>query len=381
MLRESIMKILFNNIGKTTNYIQNIELLYSDYNLFRQKHFSNRCLSILKEIYPSSKLFLTHSATGGLEMIALLMNIQPGDEIIMPSFTFVSTANAFVSHGATPVFVDIDRSNLNLDLDLVEQAITSKTKAIVAVHYAGHACDLNRLKRICEKHKLFLIEDAAMAFGNQFEGQPLGTIGDFGVISFDITKQISAVQGGLLLVNNSVFHKRAGHLYHIGTNREDFMEGNTPYYEWVDVGSKFQMNEMNAVALYDQLIRYEEILSYRNKISKLYYSKLVELEKTGSIKLMPIEQLETNYHEFYILLKSKRERETLSNHLMQQGIETMFHYIPLHNSTMGRKFGSRNIENAVHISDCLLRLPLHSELNEEAIERIVHSTLTYYHAK
>lgn len=375
------MKILFNNIGKTTNYIQNIELLYSDYNLFRQKHFSNRCLSILKEIYPSSKLFLTHSATGGLEMIALLMNIQPGDEIIMPSFTFVSTANAFVSHGATPVFVDIDRSNLNLDLDLVEQAITSKTKAIVAVHYAGHACDLNRLKRICEKHKLFLIEDAAMAFGNQFEGQPLGTIGDFGVISFDITKQISAVQGGLLLVNNSVFHKRAGHLYHIGTNREDFMEGNTPYYEWVDVGSKFQMNEMNAVALYDQLIRYEEILSYRNKISKLYYSKLVELEKTGSIKLMPIEQLETNYHEFYILLKSKRERETLSNHLMQQGIETMFHYIPLHNSTMGRKFGSAKNENAVHISDCLLRLPLHTKLKEESIDRIVHSILTYYHAK
>src|SRR5690606_27406721 len=157
------MKILFNNIGKTTNYIENIELLYSDYNLFRQKHFSNRCLSILKEIYPSSKLFLTHSATGGLEMIALLMNIEKGDEVIMPSFTFVSTANAFASRGATPVFIDIEKESLNLDLDLVEQAITPKTKAIVAVHYAGHACDLNRLKRICEKHNLFLIEDAAMA--------------------------------------------------------------------------------------------------------------------------------------------------------------------------------------------------------------------------
>lgn len=372
------MKILFNNIGKTTNYIQNIELLYSDYNLFRQKHFSNRCLSILKEIYPSSKLFLTHSATGGLEMIALLMNIQPGDEIIMPSFTFVSTANAFVSHGATPVFVDIDRSNLNLDLDLVEQAITSKTKAIVAVHYAGHACDLNRLKRICEKHKLFLIEDAAMAFGNQFEGQPLGTIGDFGVISFDITKQISAVQGGLLLVNNSVFHKRAGHLYHIGTNREDFMEGNTPYYEWVDVGSKFQMNEMNAVALYDQLIQYTTILTHRNNLSKLYYKGLKDLEKKGKLKLMTFSYLEENYHEFYLLLRNKSEREQLSSYLLKMGIETMFHYIPLHNSRKGVSFGRADLPNAVTISDSLLRLPLHTEMGAQEVAFIVEQLNIYF---
>jgi dTDP-4-amino-4,6-dideoxygalactose transaminase len=269
-----MMKVLFNNIGKTTNYIQNIELLYSDYNLFRKKHFSNLNLEILQKIYPSSKLFLTHSATGALEMIALLMNIQKGDEVILPSFTFVSSANAFVSRGATPVFVDIETETLNLDLELVEKAITPKTRAIIAVHYAGHSCDLNRLKSICEKHNLFLVEDAAMAFGNTYDGKPLGTIGDFGVISFDITKQISAVQGGLLLVNNQDFRKRAGYIYHIGTNREDFMEGNIPYYEWVDVGSKFQMNEMNAVSLYDQLIHFEEILTHRNKLSKQYYEQL-----------------------------------------------------------------------------------------------------------
>lgn len=374
------MKILFNNIGKTTNYIQNIELLYSDYNLFRQKHFSNRCLSILNEIYPKSKLFLTHSATGGLEMIALLLNIQQGDEIIMPSFTFVSTANAFVSHGATPVFVDIDSTNLNLDLNLVEQAITPRTKAIVAVHYAGHACDLNRLKQICEKHKLFLIEDAAMAFGNTFEGQALGTIGDFGVISFDITKQISAVQGGLLLVNNQVFHQRAGHLYHIGTNREDFMEGNAPYYEWVDVGSKFQMNEMNAVALYDQLTRYEEILSYRNKISKLYHTELVGLEESGFIKLLPIEQLDQNFHEFYLILNNKDQRISLSKYLTENGIEALFHYIPLHNTTKGRDYSSSDLNITNRIGDCILRLPLHIKITLDEVNYICKSIKDYFNA-
>lgn len=372
------MKILFNNIGKTTNYIQNIELLYSDYNLFRKKHFSNLNLEILQKVYPSSKLFLTHSATGGLEMIALLMNIQKGDEIIMPSFTFVSTANAFASRGATPVFIDIDKEALNLDLELVEKAITPKTKAIVAVHYAGHSCDLNRLKKICEKHNLFLVEDAAMAFGNTYNGLPLGTIGDFGVISFDVTKQVSAIQGGLLLINNPDFEKRAGYIYHIGTNRTDFMEGNIPYYEWVDVGSKFQMNEMNAVALYDQLIQFKAILVHRNQLSKLYYEQLKELEDQEKIKLMPLQYLEENYHEFYILLKDKSERESLSSHLLTIGIETMFHYIPLHNSKKGKSFGETDLPNSVAISDSLLRLPLHTEMGNEEVTFIVKQLKIYF---
>lgn len=372
------MKILFNNIGKTTNYIQNIELLYSDYNLFRKKHFSNLNLEILQTVYPSSKLFLTHSATGALEMIALLIGIQKGDEVILPSFTFVSSANAFVSRGATPVFVDIETETLNLDLDLVEQAITAKTKAIVAVHYAGHSCDLNRLKAICEKYNLYLIEDAAMAFGNTFEGKPLGTIGDFGVISFDITKQISAVQGGLLLVNNTDFQRRAGHIYHIGTNREDFMEGNAPYYEWVDVGSKFQMNEMNAVALHDQLIRYTSILAHRNKLSKLYYEQLKALEESGKLKLMSFRYLDDNYHEFYILLESKEVRKNLSNHLYQMGIEAMFHYISLHMSTMGMSFKTTDLFNSSMVSDCMLRLPLHTEMGEKEVAYITDTIKSYF---
>ncbi len=373
------MKILFNDIGKSTNYLQTIELLYSDYNLFRKKHFSNLCLDILQKKYTGSKLFLTHSATGALEMIALLMDIQKGDEVIIPSFTFVSSANAFVSRGATPVFVDIETETLNLDLDLVEQAITPKTKAVVAVHYAGHPCDLSRLKEICERHAIFLVEDAAMAFGNTWSGQPLGTIGDFGVVSFDITKQISAVQGGLLLVNNPEFKKRAGHIYHIGTNREDFMEGNAPYYEWVDVGSKFQMNEMNAVALYDQLIRSEAILAHRNRISKAYFEQLKPLETALNVlRLLPQLLLEENYHEFYVLLNSREEREALSTYLFRQGIETMFHYIPLHNSKMGLSFNTNNILNAITVSDCLLRLPLHTEIDEQEVHHISETIKTYY---
>lgn len=372
------MRILFNNIGKTTNYLQNIELLYSDYNLFRKKHFSGLCTNVLQNIYPHSKLFLTHSATGALEEIALLMNIQKGDEVILPSFTFVSSANAFVSRGAKPVFVDIEETTLNIDLDMVEKAITPKTKAIIAVHYAGHPCNLNRLKEICTRHNLFLVEDAAMAFGNTYEGKPLGSIGDFGVISFDITKQISAVQGGLLLVNNPDFQKRAGHIYHIGTNREDFLEGNAPYYEWVDVGSKFQMNEMNAVALYDQLIRYEDIISHRQKLSGLYYEQLLSLEKEGQLKLITPELLDENFHEFYILLNGKTERKNLSSYLLEQGIETMFHYIPLHNSKMGNSFGDVSLTKAIQISDCLLRLPLHTEMGNQEVVYITDKIKSFW---
>lgn len=361
------MRILFNNIGKTKNYLENFELLYSNYELFRQKHFSTLCLDILQPLFPSSALYLTHSATGALEMIALLLNIEKGDEIIMPSFTFVSTANAFVSKSAHAVFVDIEPNSLNIDLDKVEAAITPRTKAIIAVHYAGHACDLNRLKEICQKHNIFLIEDAAMSFGNKYQGQSLGSVGDFGVISFDITKQISAVQGGLLIVNNTKFKERAGNIYHIGTNREAFMEGSAPYYEWVDVGSKFQINELNALALYDQLGRYETILEHRNRLSHLYFKELNPVAIAGKFSLIAEQFLNENYHEFYLLLHSEEERKKLSAFLLQKGIESMFHYIPLHTSFKGRSFGSMQLDITSKTSETLLRLPLHTEMDVEEI--------------
>lgn len=374
------MKILFNNIGKSANYLNYVEQLYADYSLFRTKYFSNLCLEILNPIYRESNLFLTHSATGALEAIALLLDIQQGDEVILPSFTFVSSANAFVSHGAVPVFVDIERDTLNLDLDQVERAITPKTKAVIAVHYAGHACDLNRLKAICDRHKIYLIEDAAMAFGNTLEGKPLGSIGDFGVISFDITKQISAVQGGLLLVNNPAFAQRANHIYHIGTNRADFLEGNAPYYEWVDVGSKFQMNELNAVALYDQLTTYESILAYRKALSEHYYEGLKSLVEAGKIRTISPHQLQQNYHEFYLILKDGAERINLTMHLAEQGIESMFHYIPLHNSKKGNQYQLIELPNSVEISGSLLRLPLHAKLSIDEVNHCIQVINLFFNA-
>ena len=354
--------------------------MYENYDLFREKYFSNQCLEQLQNQFPNSKLFLTHSATGGLEMIAHLMNIEKGDEIIMPSFTFIATANAFVSRGATPVFVDIDSETLNLDLNLIEAAIGPKTKAIVMVHYGGHASDMNRLKAICEKHKIYLVEDAAMAFGNNFEGLPLGSIGDFGVISFDITKQISAIQGGLLFINNPKFKERADKIYHLGTNRSEFMAGNVPYYEWVDIGSKYQMNELNALALFDQLSSQEDILKHRNQISRWYYDLLNPLAEKGFFRLMSKKHLDENIHEFYLILDDEKQRVALVKQLNEHGIEAMFHYIPLHNSSFGKEVSKFDkLPVTERISASLLRLPMHANVSLEDIQFITEKIKTFYH--
>lgn len=372
-------KILFNDINKSCNNTKNIEFLFSDYELFRKKHFSNQCLLTLSHVFPSSELFLTHSATGGLEIIATLLNITTGDEIIMPSFTFVSTAIAFVNKGATPVFVDIHPTTLNIDETLIEQAITSKTKAIIAVHYGGHACNLEKLKAICDRHHLVLIEDAAMGFGCDYKDIPLGSYGDFGVISFDITKHIQAIQGGLLLVNNKKFTKRAHQIYNIGTNRTEYQEGNAPYYEWVDLGSKYQLNELNAAILFEQLENRKLLLNHRKKITATYYSKLKSLEELGFLKLMPLEFVSTNVHEFYLILQDEIERNKLQNHLLDQGIEAFFHYIPLHLSKMGKEKGRCNtLATTTRVSNSLLRLPFHNNITDDDISYICNHIKGYY---
>lgn len=354
-------------------------MLQSDYELYRKKHFSNLCVTALKKYYPQSDLLLTHSATGALEMAATLSGLSAGDEVIMPSFTFVSTANAFVSRGAVPVFVDIKANDLNLDENLVEQAITPKTKAIVAVHYAGHACDLKALKTICEKNNLLLIEDAAMGFGAVYEGKALGSYGDFGVVSFDITKHVSAIQGGVLLVNNAKFSTRAQTIYHIGTNRSDFEQGKTSAYEWVDVGSKYQMNELNSAFLYDQLQQVDSLILQHKKISLKYFELLKPLQDSQQLKLMPEHTISENIHEFYILLNSEIERENLKRHLQYNGVEAFSHYQPLHVSVMGRNVGKNGgCLNTEMISKMILRLPMHREMNDEAVEVIVSKIFNYF---
>ena len=375
-------KILFNNIYNSVNYTKNIEYLFSDYELFRKKHFSKLCIAELSKTYLNANLLLTHSATGALEIIATLMNLKSGDEIIMPSFTFVSTANAFVSKGATPVFIDINEIDLNIDCDLIEQAITPKTKAIVAVHYAGYPCDINRMKDICTKHNLLFIEDAAMGFGNSYNGKALGIHGDFGVVSFDITKQISAVQGGLLIINNKDYLVRAQNIYHLGTNRTEFEHKSAPYYEWVDYGSKYQMNELNAAVLIEQLKNENEILKYRNNLSNLYYKNLLDLENNQYIKILNTKLNIENVHEFFIILKSEQDRNELCNYLGSYQIESLFHYIPLHNSKFGinicKYFGG---ENTVKVSQQILRLPLHSELKREDVEFVTNKIKDFFNGK
>jgi dTDP-4-amino-4,6-dideoxygalactose transaminase len=375
-------KILFNEINKSCNNTKNIEFLFSDYELFRKKHFSTECLSILSKIYTASDLFLTHSATGGLEIIATLLNLNDGDEIIMPSFTFVSTAISFVNKGVVPVFVDINPSTLNIDESKIEAAITPKTKAIIGVHYAGHACNLIQLKKICTTHKLALIEDAAMGFGSNYGNIPLGSYGDFGVISFDITKHIQAVQGGLLLINNKDFSKRAHQIYNIGTNRDEYKNGDVPYYEWVDFGSKYQMNELNAVVLFEQLSNSTKLLNFRKKLTQSYYSKFKTLENEGYLKLMPANYVAENVHEFYVIVANEDQRNRLQKYLANKNIEAFFHYIPLHISKMGMEKG-RNFDMKItsKTSNCLLRLPFHEGVTEANVSYIFNNVTDFFTKK
>jgi len=374
--------IHFNSSVSSPHYLSYLQELNADYLNYRRKIFSEKSLNLLSERYSSSQLFLCSSATDALEMIAFLMDIQDGDEIIMPSFTFVSTANAFVSHGATPVFVDVDLETGSMDAKLLEQALSNKTRAVVLVHYLGICPNIDVFKAFCQKHQLLLIEDAAMGFGNSSIGKPLGSIGDFGVVSFDITKQMSAVQGGLLLVNNTVFQNRAQQIYHIGTNRTAFEQGEKPYYEWVDVGSKFQMNELNAAFLFDQLSQQDQIISRRSELIKQYYQRLINLANQGFFRILLSEFIEESIHAFVMVLPTPQLRETLLAYLKENEIEAMFHYIPLHSSEMGRKCG-RFIggDHTDQLAGTILRLPVHLHLSNSDVNRVCDVIHSFFLAK
>lgn len=349
-----------------------MEILLSDYENVRQKIFSDKCLKILRQDYPTSELLLTHSCTGALEMIALLLDIKPGDEIIMPSFTFVATAVPFVLRGAVPVFVDIDPESLNMNELLVERAITPKTKAIICMHYGGFSADVALLREICDDNGLALVEDAAMGFGVKKDGKPLGSFGDFGVISFDVTKHITAIQGGMLIINNTKYVKRAQYIYHVGTNRTEFLDGEKTYFEWVDVGSKYQMPEMSAAVLEVQLRKKDALLKKRNDLVGQYWQILAPIADKGLFKIMSQEKRAESLHLFYLLLPSRKERDGLMHFLQANGVESLFHYIPLHTSHYGREC-SRFVGDGDHtsnISGRLLRLPLHVEMEHEDVELI-----------
>jgi len=361
-------KIPFNKpfiIGRELEYItQAVELGH----LSGDGPFSKKCHAWMEEKFGAKKVLLTHSCTAALEMAAILADFQPGDEVIMPSYTFVSTANAFVLRGAVPVWCDIREDTLNIDETKIEALITPKTKAVVPVHYAGVGCEMDAIMEIAERHNLLVIEDAAQAVNATYKGRYLGTIGHLGAYSFHETKNFISGEGGALVVNDERFAERAEIIREKGTNRSQFFRGQVDKYTWVDCGSSFLPSELVAAFLYVQLEEADKINEKRLSIWHAYYKGLKPLEDAGKLRLPVIPSDCThNAHMFYILLPTPEQRDGLIAYLKGQGISSVFHYIPLHTAPMGQKVQSDAPPLPVTegIAPRLLRLPMFYELNFE----------------
>ncbi len=375
MTTQSEIKIPFNRpslVGKELEYIAQAA---ANGHISGDGEFTKRCHRLLEADLGVNKALLTTSCTHSLEMAALLLDIQPGDEVIVPSFTFVSTINAFVLRGATPVFVDIHPNTLNLDEYKIESLITKKTKAIIAVHYAGVGCEMDDLKHLAKNFGLSLIEDNAHGLFGKYKGKPLGTFGRFSTQSFHETKNFSCGEGGALLLNNSADIERAEIIREKGTNRSRFFRGQVDKYSWVDIGSSFLPSDMLAAFLLAQLEERERIQNQRKKIWHTYFEQLSDWAELNKVGLPTIPSYcEQSYHMFYLLMPSLAARQELIAHLRRAGILSVFHYLPLHLSIMGRKFGGREGDCPVteDISDRLLRLPFYFSLTEEEQQTVIH---------
>jgi dTDP-4-amino-4,6-dideoxygalactose transaminase len=343
--------------------------------------FSKLCEQWLVDTLGTRKALLTPSGTAALEMSALLADIQPGDEVIMPSFTFVSTANAFVLRGAVPVFVDIRPDTLNIDESKIEAAITEKTKAIVPVHYAGVACEMGLIQAIAEKYSLFLIEDAAHGILSTYKGKFLGTFGQVSALSFHETKNLIAGEGGALVINDEQFELRAEILREKGTNRRQYFRGQVDKYTWVDIGSSFLASELQAAYLWAQMENARSINQHRMDLWEQYYRLLTPLAQEGLLRLPTIpNDCSHNAHLFYVLLESEKVRSELINFLKQRGISAVFHFVPLHSAPAGRKFARSHgsMENTEFTADRLLRLPLSADITPGQIECVVEAIRSFF---
>lgn len=344
--------------------------------------YTEKCHKWFEDNLPCNRALLTPSCTHALELAAILINIKAGDEVIMPSYTFVSTANAFVLRGAKIVFVDIRSDTMNIDENKIEAAITKNTKAIVPVHYAGVSCEMDTIMNLAKKYNLYVIEDAAQAMHSTYKGQALGTIGHLGAYSFHDTKNYtSGGEGGLLIVNDAKFQERAEIVREKGTNRSQFFRGMIDKYSWVDVGSSYLASDLQAAYLWGQLERVEDINNFRLNIWQEYYNQLRPLELEGWIELpvIPSDCLH-NAHMFYIKLKDLTERGRLIDSLKDSGISSAFHYIPLHNSVTGLEYGSFNGEdvNTTKESERLVRLPMWYGLKKESINLITEKIKEFF---
>ncbi len=365
--------IPFNKPFMTGKELWNISQAHAKGHLAGDGSYTKLCNQWIEQRTGTTKALLTHSCTAGLEMAALLAEVGPGDEIIMPSYTFVSTANAFVLRGAVPVFVDVRPDTLNLDERRIEEAITDKTRAIVPVHYAGVGCEMDAIMAIAARHKLLVIEDAAQAVMSSYKGRPLGAIGDMGAISFHETKNVISGEGGALMVNNGRFLERAEIIREKGTNRTQFFRGQVDKYTWVDVGSSYLPGEIIAAFLWAQFEEADALTRRRLAMWDTYHQWFAEAEKAGKLRRPVVPAHCThNAHMYYILLPDLARRTSVIEKLKAAAIQSVFHYIPLHSAPAGRKFARAHGEMMVtdDIADRLLRLPMYAGLEARQIEVI-----------
>jgi dTDP-4-amino-4,6-dideoxygalactose transaminase len=336
-------------------------------------HYTQKCHDFFQNKYGFTKCLLTTSCTDALEMAAILCNIQSGDEVIVPSFSFVSTANAFVLRGAKIVFADSRADNPGIDEGMIESLITPRTKVIVPVHYAGVACDMDYIMDIAKRHNLLVVEDAAQAIDSFYKGRPLGGIGHFGCFSFHETKNIQCGEGGMLVINDDRFSKRAEIIWEKGTNRAEFFRGEINKYGWVDVGSSFLPSEVVAAFLWAQIEKLDEIQDRRKYLWNLYSEGLKPLSDNSHFKLPAIPQYATNNaHLFYLVCHSIEERSRLIKHFKLNNVQAVFHYLSLHSSDYYvDKHDDRLLPNCDLFADCLVRLPLYYELREDQVNEIV----------
>jgi dTDP-4-amino-4,6-dideoxygalactose transaminase len=335
---------------------------------------SEHCQTLLRTLTGALGVLLTHSCTGALEMSALLADVGPGDEVILPSFTFASTANAFVLRGATPVFVDVDPDTLNIDPARVADAICERTRVVVAVHYGGVGCDMAALGERCREHDLVLVEDAAQCIGATLDGHALGAIGALGTLSFHETKNVSCGEGGALLVNDARFAERAEILQEKGTNRQRFARGEVDHYTWVDVGSSFLMSDVTAALLSEQLERVDEITAARLEIWEAYHAAFASFEQAGVLRRPVVpEGARHNAHLYRLMLADRPARDRVIKTLAAAGISAYFHYVPLQSAPAGRRFG--RVHGPMAVTDAaaeqLVRLPLWVGMTAGDVERVV----------
>ena len=334
-------------------------------NLAGDGSFGRRCETLLEKKFKAQKVLLTPSCTSAMEMASLLLGLGPGDEVIVPSFTFSSTVNAFMIFGAKPVFVDINPRAMNMDENLIEKLITKKTKAIYVVHYAGVGCEMDKIMSTARKYKLKVVEDAAQGVNAKYKDRYLGTIGDLGAYSFHESKNFVAGEGGALVINDPKLIKRAEIIREKGTNRSQFFRGEVDKYTWVDIGSSYLISELGAAFLLGQLEQIERIHKIRRVIYETYRKKLKPLEAKGLLKMSQAPgDRESNYHIFYLILNSQKVRNALMDYLKSKGVLAVFHYIPLHSAPMGRKLGYRteDLPLTQKYAGRLIRLPIFARM-------------------